>query len=189
AGERLAPHDLAGEAQGGPHLADLVLEELPEGLEEPELHPGGQPPHVVVALDQGRRVVAYRDALDDVGIEGALSQEVGVPYLLERLLEDLDEGVADDLALALGVVDTPEPPEEERRRVDDPQVNLEVPLVERLDHRALVLAQEPVVDEYARELAPYRPVDQRRRDRGVHPAGEPQDDPRASDRRPDPPGR
>ena len=176
-GKRLAPDDLAREAQSAPHPADLVLEELPQRLEQLQLHPRRQPADVVVALDQGGRIVAYRDALDDVGIKRSLGEKVGVPDLLQGLLEHLDEGLADDLALLLGLIDPLEHAQEQGRGVDDPQVDLEMPLVERLDRLALVLAQEPVVNEHARELAADRPVDQRGGHRGVDAPGKPQDDP------------
>src|SRR5437870_3753664 len=49
--ERLAPDDLGRESEELAELPDLVLEELPERLDEPELHAGGQAPDVVVRLD------------------------------------------------------------------------------------------------------------------------------------------
>jgi hypothetical protein len=72
AGERLAPHDLVGQAQLGAHLADLVLEEQAQGLDQVELHVLGEAAHVVVALDLGG---AGGARLDDVGVERALHQE------------------------------------------------------------------------------------------------------------------
>ena len=41
--------------------------------------------------------------------------------------------------------------------------------------------QQPVVDEHAGELVAHRPLHQRRRDRGVDPAGQPADHPLAAD--------
>jgi hypothetical protein len=81
-----------GSPRALPHRPDLVLEELAQRLEQLELHALGQPADVVVALDERGRVVADRDALDHVGIERPLGEEVGVADLLERPLEDLDEG-------------------------------------------------------------------------------------------------
>ena len=91
AGERLAPDDLLGQAERAADPAHLVLEELRQRLEQLELM-RGQAADIVVALDQGRRVVADGDALDDVRIERALREVVGVADLAQRLLEDLDEG-------------------------------------------------------------------------------------------------
>ena len=58
----------------------------------------------VVRLDGGRGALV-RDRLDDVGVEGTLEQEIGVLDRAGLLLKDLNEGVANDLALALGVGD------------------------------------------------------------------------------------
>src|ERR1019366_3576680 len=91
-------------------------------------------------------------------------EKVGVSDLLERLLKHLDERLAYDLALLLGLPDALEAPQEDGRRVDDPEVDLEIPLVERLDRLPLALSEQPVVDEHARELAPHGAVDQRGRD-------------------------
>jgi hypothetical protein len=60
------------ESGGPPHL---VLEELPEGLYQPELQVLGQPADVVVRLDGVGVLLAAaggRAGLDDVGVEGAL---------------------------------------------------------------------------------------------------------------------
>ena len=73
-GERLAPDDVLGQAELLAHGADLVLEEVPQRLDELERHVVGKAAHVVVRLDH--RVVAT-PRLDDVGIEGALHQEAG----------------------------------------------------------------------------------------------------------------
>ena len=95
--------------------------------------------------------------------------------LLGLLLEDADELLADDLALALRVVDAGEPVEEALVGVDVDQLDAEL-LAERLDHLlGLVLAHQPVVDEDAGELVADRAVDERRGGRRVDPAGEPAD--------------
>ena len=54
-----------------------------------------------------------------------------------------------------------------------------------LDLLALVQAQQPGVDEDARELVADRAVHQRRRDRRVHAAGQPADHARVADLRAD----
>ena len=51
--ERLAPHDLLGQAQLLPHLPDLVLEQVAQGLDQLEVHYLGEAAHVVMALDPG----------------------------------------------------------------------------------------------------------------------------------------
>jgi len=57
----------------------------------------------VVALDHRRRAAAGRDTLDDVWIERALGEEVGPVDLGRFLVEDVDEQLADGLALGLRV--------------------------------------------------------------------------------------
>ncbi len=56
-------------------------------------------------LDRDRRAAGERHALDDVGIERALGEEVGAADLRSLRLEHLDEMLADGLALRLGVGD------------------------------------------------------------------------------------
>ena len=56
----------------------------------------------MVALDR-RSVLAAR--FDDVGIQGALDQELGVCDPARRSLEDTYEQLADDLAFCLGLGD------------------------------------------------------------------------------------
>ena len=67
------------------------------------LHALGQAADIVVRLDRHRRAAERRDALDHVGIERALREEIGAADLLRLLLEDVDEQPADGLALRLGV--------------------------------------------------------------------------------------
>ena len=108
------------------------------------------------------------ETLDHVGIERALAEKIGVPDRLERLFKHFDEGAADDLPLALGFDHALEPAQEKRAGVDDPEVDLEMPLVEGLDGGALPLAQEAVVDKDAGELSADRLVQQRGGHRGIH---------------------
>ena len=108
-----------------------------------------------------------------------------VGQLRGLLLEHADELLADDLPLALGVVDAGEPGEEALLRLDVDQVDAE------LAHRGddllgLVLAHQPVVDEHAGELVADRAMDERRRGRRVDPARQPADHAGVADLRPDP---
>ena len=89
------------------------------------------------------------------------------PSFARLLLEDADELLADDLALLLGIVDAREPREEALLRLHVHERHVEV-AVERLDDLLrLVLAQQAVVDEDARELVADRLVHEQRRDGGV----------------------
>src|SRR3546814_3093215 len=106
--------------------------------------------HVVVRLDGDAGAAGEGDRLDDVGIERALRQEIRTTDLRRLLLEDVDEGAADDLALALGIVDALQLAEEELAGVAVHQRDVVV-MAEQLDHLpGLVLAQQAVVDEDAR---------------------------------------
>ena len=105
---------LVGQPQLGGDRAHLVLEQHPQRLDQVEAEVLGQPADVVVGLDR-RRGVAVAARLDHVRVERALDQEAGVLELGGLLLEDPDELLADDLALALGLVDPVEPVEEAAR--------------------------------------------------------------------------
>ena len=135
----------------------------------------------MVALDVRGAGAAAR--LDDVGVERALHQELDVAAPFEEMpsaamtsrrdfLEGADELGADDLALLLGIGDVAQRGEELLRRVDDHEADAGGGDVVALDLLALTLAQQPVVDEDARELVAHRAVHECRRDRGVDPARE-----------------
>src|SRR5918998_3669704 len=100
--ERLPPDEPFGHPELRRDDAYLVLEEVPQGLDEVEVHDLGEAAHVVVALYPGG---VARPALYDVGVERALHEESGVLELTRLLLEGADELLADDLALRLGIRD------------------------------------------------------------------------------------
>ena len=125
AGERLAPDDLVGQAELGAEPADLVLEQAAQRLDQLQRHVLGQPADVVVALDHRRRAVAAA-ALDDVGVQRALHEELGVGQTAGVLLEDAHEQLADDLALQLRLGDPGEAVEVAVAGVDVDQLQAEV---------------------------------------------------------------
>ncbi len=93
-------------------------------------------------------------------------------HVAHRALERPDELAADDLALALGVGDACERLEERVLGVDGDQLG-----ARRGDEVALYLsplarAQQPVVDEHARQPVTDRALHQRRGDRRVDAAGQ-----------------
>ena len=114
AGKRLPDDELLVEPELAADRAHFVLEQLAQRLDELHPHALGQAADVVVALDE-RRLPDDRHRLDHVGIQGALRQKVDAPQLGRFLLEHVDEGRADDLALLLGIGDAGEPIEEQRR--------------------------------------------------------------------------
>jgi hypothetical protein len=112
AGEGLAHDEIFRQLQLAAQLTDLVLEEHPQRLDDLlEIHIVRQAAHVVVALDGGGVAEA---GFDHVGVDGALGQIVDLADLLGLLLEDADELLADDLALALRLGDAGELVERKR---------------------------------------------------------------------------
>ena len=127
--------------------------------------------------------------LDHVRVERALDEErrASPDQLPRLLLEHADELLAHDrLRFSSGSVTPASRGEEALARVDVDERDVEV-VAERLDHLfGLVLAQQPVVDEDARELVADGLVDEQRRDRGVDASGQPADDPLGADLGADP---
>ena len=154
------------------HAAHLVLEQPFQRFAELKLHVLGQPAHVVVALDGH---AGDAQALDAVGIDGALSEPFGVGDLLSLGVEDLHEVAADDLALLLRVSDAFEVLEELLAGIhaDDVQSQTVVGFHDLLE---LILAQHAVVDEDTREVLADGTVEQGSADAGVHTAGKTEDD-------------
>ena len=187
----MPPHQRVRDAELGAQRADLVLEELAQGLDEAQVHGCGQAADVVVRFD-GHGGALEGDTLDDVWVEGALQEEVdGARGGTVRrfggegtgcFLENVDEEPADGFALQLRVRDALQGGEEARRRVDHVQVDAQVG-GQRLVHGCgLALAQQAVVDEHGVEAGADGRVQQLRRDRGVHSAGHGADDlPRGAD--------
>ena len=112
----MTPQDGFGNAEFGAHGAHFVLEEFAQGFDELHVHLFGQAAHVVMALDDGARSLVG-NGFDDVGVQRALSEELHVvPGGLDGLgflVEDVDEGVADDLALLLRIVHAGQQAEEQ----------------------------------------------------------------------------
>jgi hypothetical protein len=120
----------------------------------------------VVTLDLGR---VLRAGLDDIGIQGPLDEEASVVQLVAgNLFEDPDEGLADDLALGLGVRNAGQLLEEAIGRFDVDQIHLQVAPEGVLYLLRLTLPQKPVVDEDAGQLISHRSVHQGGGDRRVH---------------------
>jgi hypothetical protein len=164
---------------------DFVLEEHAQRLDEHHLHVLGQAADVVVRLDL-RRDAFVAAGLDHVGVQRPLHEVADAAETARLGLEHADELLADAPPLLLGVVDAREPREEALLRVDVHERHVEV-VAERLDDlRRLVLAQEAVVDEHARELVADRLVDEERGDGGVDAAGEGAEHAVAPDLRADP---
>ena len=89
------------------------------------------------------------------------------------------------LRFSSGIGDAREPREEALLRLHVDERHLEVPAERLHDLLGLVLAQEPVVDEDARQLIPNGLVHEQRRDRGVDATRERAQHPLGADRRTD----
>ena len=149
--EWVSPDELVGDAEQLTKVSDLVLEQLAEGLDELELHVVEQTADVVVGLD-GLGWALEGDGLDDVWVQGTLEEELDLLAVLGGdagglALEDVDEGVADDLALLLWVGDALEVAEELGAGVDDGEVDAEAVGEDLLDVGGLVESEDTVVDE------------------------------------------
>ena len=133
----------------------------------------------MVALDDGARSLVGH-GLDDVGIQGALSEELdvvtGVLDGLGFLVEDVDEGVADDLALLFRIVHAGQQVEEQIGGLNVLEVQIEVFAQVSHDLFAFVLTQHAVVHEDAVELLTDGLVEQHGHHGGIHAAGERADD-------------
>lgn len=155
-GEGVPPDEVGGDAELGAEGADFVFEEFAEGLDEFEVHVRGEAADVVVGFD-GLGGAAEGDAFDDVGVQGALEEELdgaGGGRVVRfggdaqrGFLEDGDEEVSDDLAFLLGLGDAGEGGEEARGGVYDGEVDAEVLGESPVDVVGFVVAQEAVVDE------------------------------------------
>ena len=177
----------ARQAELDADLADLVLEEGPQRLDELELQVVGQPADVVVRLDVAPRPRRRRDSTTS-GYSVPCTRN-STARRRARLGDDLalgalegaDELASDDLALLLGVAHAVERVEERLRRVDDLQRDAGRGHEVALDLLGLALAEQAVVDEHTGQLVADRALHQRCGDRRVDAAGQSADRPLVAD--------
>src|SRR5580704_14459943 len=102
AGERVALDKMLRQAQFATERADLVLEELAQRLDQPEVHPRREAADIMVRLDRdaGAAGGAYR--LDDIGVERPLREELDAADLLRLSVKYIDKNRTDCLALGFG---------------------------------------------------------------------------------------
>ena len=167
AGERLTIDEMLGDAKLATSLSHLILEQEAQRLDDLlEVNAVGQSADIVVALDDGGLAEA---ALNDVGINRPLHKEIDLADLLRFGFKDTDEFLADDLALLLRLGHSLELFIETRLGVDADKV--QVVRAFRAEHGldlvALILSEEAVIDEDARQLLADRLREQDRRHGGV----------------------
>src|SRR5688572_25491627 len=127
-----------------------------------------------------------RRRFDDVRVERPLHEKArvllgGPPRVLGRILEDIDERVADASSLLLGVADACERGEKSIAGVDGDQIDAEVRAKRSLDLIALVETKQSSIDEDAGELIADRAMHEGGSDRRVHTARESTDHARRPD--------
>ena len=130
----------------------------------------------MVRFDRDRRAADGAHRLDHVGIERSLREELDVAELLRLLVEHVDKGGADPLALFLGVGDAGELGQKQLAGVAMNQRDVVVAAEQVDDLFGLAGAQQAGIDKDAGQLVADRLVQQRRRDRGIDPARQAADD-------------
>ena len=174
AGERLTPDHVVRHAQLLTDPAHFVLEEhaqrLNQAADEFRAHIGRQTADVVVRLDD--RAALDRAGLDDVRINRALGEEFYVFKLLSFVGEAVDEFAADELTLRLRIGNACQLGQEALACVHDDQIHRELLGEDLADGLGFILAHEAVIHVDAGQPLADGAGNQRRRDGGIHAAGE-----------------
>lgn len=159
--EWVAHNKVVWDAELSSKLANLVLEELSQWLNELESlsvhHALWKTTNVVVGLDGGGWALE-RDGLNNIWVESSLKEELDLSgswrvgsSLLDLdglLLENLNKGVTDELALGLWIiVDALKTSEEAVASINNSKVDAKVALKSLLDLRALIQAHDTVINE------------------------------------------
>ncbi len=148
-GKRMPHDDLFRQAQFEADLADLILEQLTQGLDQFHAHLLRQAAHVVMRLDDVRLAGLGAGRFDNVGIDRALRQPLDALELVRLLVEHLDEIAADDLAFFFRIADSLERGEEPVGGIDANDVDTEVFAEGVHNLVAFVVPQQSRVDKHA----------------------------------------
>ena len=145
--ERLTVNHACGKTELSADHTDFVLEEDLDGLYE--LETGSdifrKTACVVVCLDAGF-------ALENVGPDGSLCQELHAVELSRLVSEYVDELLADDMSLLFGIRDACELVKETVNRVDIDEVCVHLVAEYSDDLLGLALSEEAVVYVYGNQL-------------------------------------
>ena len=165
-----------GQAKGLAHHPDFVLEEELQGLHQFKLHILRQAAYVVVRFDAV--------GLQNVGIDGALGQEVDALQLFGLIVEHLNEFLSDDFPLGFGIGDTGQLVQETVHGVHIDQVGVHF-VTEDLDHLLRLPFSEQTVVYMNTDQLLANGLDQQGGHHGrVHAAGQSQQHLLAADLRP-----
>src|SRR6185312_2640479 len=172
--ERMAIDHFARQPEFHADAPHLVLEQFTQWLEQLHLHTFRQAADVVMAFDDMRLAGLRTGRFDDIRIDGALRQPLHAPKLARFLVEDIDEELADHLALLLRIFDAAQGIEKAMRSIDADHAHAHVPR-----HRvhylvALARTQQAGVHEHAGQLIADCLFQQRRDDRRIHATGQAQ---------------
>ena len=151
---------------------DFVLEEETQGFHDfLEVHVIRQAADVVVGFDDGGFAEA---AFDDVGVDGALDEEIDAADLFRFPFKDADKFFADDLALSLGIGDALKLGVEGFVGIYADEVEVVGAAFAKYCRHfvGFVFPQEAVIDENAGELTADGFGEENRRHRGIDAAGE-----------------
>ena len=162
-GNGCRPTKISGRPSSRPSTRTSSLNSSRKGSTSFMFMRAGKAADIVVRLDRHRRAAGERHALDHVGIERALRQEVRAADLLGFRIEHVDEQPPDGLALDFGVGDAFELAEELLRGINMHQRDVVVMPEQVDDGLGFIEPQHAVIDEHASELVADRLVDQHRR--------------------------
>ena len=171
AGEGLTVDHGMGKPQCLAYYSDLVLVEELQGLDQLKLQVLGKTAHVVVGFD-GLLALCLLDALKDVGVDGALCK-IGDTLKLAGLVgKYVYKLCTDDLSLSLGIGNVLEEVEEAIGGVYVDKVGVELITEDLDDVFGFVFAHQAVVDMDTGQLLANCLNQQCGHNRGVHAAGQ-----------------
>ena len=169
-GEGVATDEGGGQAQLAAQGADLVLEKLPQGLNQFQAHLFRQTTDVVVRFDGDRGTARKGDAFDHIGVKRALGKEFRALDLIGVFLEHINKEPPNGLALDLGVRDAFQRAEEQVFFIGVNEVQVVIVAEHGDDLFRLTQSQETMVDKDAGELIADGLVQKNAGDRAVNAA-------------------
>ena len=169
-GEGLTVNHSVGQTKSLTNYSYLILEEKLHGLNECKLEILRKTAHVVMGLNS-LLALCLLHALENVGVNSSLRQELDALQLSRLFCEYLNEFLSDDLSLALGITHACKKIKITVGSVDVNEICVEG-LAENVDNRlALALSHKSVVYVHANQLLANSLNKQCRYDGGVYSTG------------------